>query len=406
MAFDRRRSTALPVRQNEYRQNINGNMNMAIVVATLPGGAGGPSIMVKDTIDVDGYPTRAGSQALADAAAATANAEVVDQLLTNGWQITAKTGLHELAFGTTGINLWTGTAANPSFPGRIPGGSSSGSAAAVAAGLCDAALGTDTGGSVRIPAACCGVFGLKPTFGRVSRKGVMPTVSSLDCVGPLARDMATLTRVMSAICMDFQAISNPTDLLSGLRIGVINVRATDAVQNCINEALLKLDCALEMVELTSMDAAYQAAMSIINRETWNACGHLVATGKVGADVSARLLAASTTSDDEMASAEKVRQAFSATVDTLLQKTPVLVLPTMPDYPVLLEDARDSRALLGMTAFVRPFNLSGHPAISLPLLSRDGLPVGLQLVAARGADEWLCAVASEISRRCCGNTQEH
>jgi amidase len=379
---------------------------MTIVVATLPNGSGGPTIMVKDTIDVGGYPTRAGSQALADAAAATAHAEVVNQLLANGWQITAKTGLHELAFGTTGINLWSGTALNPQFPERIPGGSSSGSAAAVAAGLCDAALGTDTGGSVRIPAACCGVFGLKPTFGRVSRKGVMPAISSLDCVGPLARDMATLTHVMSAICVDFQAISNPADVLSGLRIGVLTVTASDAVQRCINEALLKLGIALEMVELTSMDAAYQAAMSIINRETWNACGHLLASGKVGADVSARLLAASTTGDDEIASAERVRQDFSMAVDTLLQETPLLVLPTMPDYPVLLEDASDTRALLGMTAYVRPFNLSGHPAISVPLLSRDGLPVGLQLVAARGADEWLCAVASEISRRCCGNTQEH
>ncbi|MEX5669531.1 amidase family protein, partial [Pseudomonas neuropathica] len=87
------------------------------------------------------------------------------------------------------LNAWTGTAANPRYPGYIPGGSSSGSAAAVAARLCDFALGTDTGGSVRIPAACCGVYGLKPTFGRVSRKGVMPAHSTLDCVGPLARDM-------------------------------------------------------------------------------------------------------------------------------------------------------------------------------------------------------------------------
>lgn len=156
-------------------------------------------MMVKDTIDIAGFATRAGSQALENAAAAQEHAQVVEALLAGNCRILGKTSLHELAFGTTGINHWSGTADNPLYPGLIPGGSSSGSAAAVAAGLVDFALGTDTGGSVRVPAACCGVFGLKPTFGRISRAGVMPGVSSLDCVGPFAASMELLIAAMQVI---------------------------------------------------------------------------------------------------------------------------------------------------------------------------------------------------------------
>ena len=379
---------------------------MAMVVEQLQlGTAGGPTVMIKDTLDIAGYPTRAGSLALASVEAAVAHADVVQKLLSSGWQITGKTNLHELAFGTTGINLRTGTVINPKFPEFVPGGSSSGSAAAVAAEVCDAALGTDTGGSIRTPAACCGVYGLKPTFGRVSRAGVMPAVSSLDCVGPLARDMATLTAVMKAICEDFQPVSEAS-VMSGLRLGVVAVEADNDVLDAVDTALLRAGVLLEPVELAGMAAAYRAGMTIINRETWNACGHLVAGGLVGEDVAQRLLMASTTTDDELAAAEAVRLAFAAEVDAALAKTPILALPTLPSVPPRLADALDTRALLGMTRLVRPFNLSGHPAISLPLLTTAGLPVGLQLVASRGADEWLCAVASAIASRCAAVTTEH
>ena len=144
---------------------------MTLFVEKLDIGGAGPTVAVKDTIDIAGFPTRAGSRALDDAAPAAANAEVVQRLLDRAYHIVGKTNMHELAFGTTGINLWTGTPLNYHFPAYVPGGSSSGSAAAVAAGQAQLALGTDTGGSIRIPAACCGVFGLKPSFGRVSRQG-------------------------------------------------------------------------------------------------------------------------------------------------------------------------------------------------------------------------------------------
>lgn len=155
----------------------------AHLILPLDQGGDGPRVAVKDVIDIAGTPTRAGSRALADRPAAATHARAVQHLLDAGCRIVGKANMHELAFGMTGVNDWTGTPVNPRYPNLVPGGSSSGSATAVAAGLWDWALGTDTGSSIRAPAACCGVVGLKPTFGRLSRHGLTPENSSLDCVG-------------------------------------------------------------------------------------------------------------------------------------------------------------------------------------------------------------------------------
>ncbi|WP_437880346.1 amidase [Pseudomonas sp. LRF_L74] len=367
---------------------------MTILVEQLSVGGAGPTVMVKDTIDIAGHATRASSRALQDAPLAEANAAVIEHLLAKGCQVTGKTSLHELAYGTTGINHYLGTPQNPRYPGRIPGGSSSGSAAAVAAGLCDFALGTDTGGSVRIPACCCGVYGFKPTFGRIDRRGVMPAHTSLDCVGPLAADLPMLIEAMRAIDPSLGELPDA----SAVGLGVVAVDAHSEVQQCIEGVLNASGLVLGEVRLPSMKAAYDAGMVVINRETWNACGHLLETGLVAPDVAARLQAAGTTSDEALAAAERVRATFTAEVDAALAQYPVLALPTMPDYPLLVEEAADTRAVLGMTALVRPFNLSGHPALSMPFEGLSGLPVGLQLVAAKGADELLLAVAGELLRR--------
>jgi amidase len=364
---------------------------MTIVIEQLSLGGNGFSVMVKDTIDVAGRVTRASSQALDDAAPADTHADVVQALLDKGCHLVGKTSLHELAFGTTGINHWTGTAPNPRFPGRIPGGSSSGSAAAVAAGLADFTLGTDTGGSVRVPACCCGVFGFKPTFGRVSRRGVMPAQSSLDCVGPFAASLPMLLKAMQVIDPTF----HPVPLQQPPRLGILAVQASAAVQRVIDAAVADSGLLTQPVTLPSLDAAYAAGMVVINRETFDACAHLLATGLVGADIASRLAAAGTTTAHALMHAEEVRKQFTAEVDAALRQVDVLVLPTMPDFPLRLADAADTQAVLGMTRLVRPFNLSGHPALSIPLGSAEGLPVGLQLVGAKGADEQLLAIAGHL-----------
>src|SRR5580658_8479506 len=155
----------------------------------MPGAGGGIRLAVKDLIDVAGVPTTAGSQALAaTAAAAERDAQCLAGARGAGARIVGKANLDELAFGASGVNAYFGTPVNPLDPGRVPGGSSSGSAVAIADGEADIAYGSDTGGSVRIPAAFCGRTGLKTTHGRISLEGVWPLAPSLDTVGPMARD--------------------------------------------------------------------------------------------------------------------------------------------------------------------------------------------------------------------------
>lgn len=365
---------------------------MNLIVETLDlGTPGGPRVVVKDTLDVAGYPTRASSRALADAPPARRHADVVERLLANGAHLIAKVSLHELAFGTTGLNRYQGTPVNPRFPALIPGGSSSGSAAAVAAGLADFSLGTDTGGSVRIPACCCGIFGLKPTFGRISRVGVMPERSSLDCVGPLAASLPMLGKAMTLMDTTFHPLPVP----ESASLAVLRVTAEPEVEQAVAGALSASGLALTDIRLCHFDAAYAAGMTVINQESFLACEALLASGKVGADVAQRLIAAGQTTEAELAQAERVRRAFTAEVDEVLSSVDVIALPTMPAVPLRLEQATDTRAVLGMTSLVRPFNLSGHPALTIPLTTANGLPAGLQLVAAKGADERLLAVAERL-----------
>lgn len=367
---------------------------MSIFVKALNLGGQGPSVAIKDSIDVAGVPTQAGSQALADAPPAAASAEVVERLLAAGYRIAGKVTMHELAFGTTGINAWAGTPVNPHFPDLVPGGSSSGSAAAVAGGLVDVAIGSDTGGSIRIPAACCGVFGLKPSFGRVSRRGVLPALTTLDCVGPFAADMDSLVACMRAIDPGFGELPG----IDGVSVGVVEVPALDVIRDAVAAAVAGSGLPAAPVKFEHFDAAYQAGLAVINAETWAACGHLVETGKVGPDVAQRLLNAARTTPADVEAANAVRAAFTAEVDAALERFAVLALPTMADAPPSLDQAADTSRLVNMTALVRPFNLSGHPAIAIPLPARSGFPVSLQLVAAKGRDELLCAVARHVASR--------
>jgi amidase len=359
------------------------------------GDANAPSISIKDSIDIAGYSTTAASRALADAPPASQHAEVVQRLLDAGWRITGKTNMHELAFGMTGINDLYGTPPNPQDVTRIPGGSSSGSASAVGQHLVDAALGTDTGGSIRGPAACCGVIGLKPTFGRVSRNGVAPRVTTLDCVGPFARDMNTIIRAMSAIDPSFSA-DQALRRASGARVGVVAVDADADIVAAINTVVRRAEFATHSVELKLIADAFAAGLAVINAETWQAFGHLVETGKLGVDIESRLRAAARTTAADLDAAENVRHTFTEEVDRALEHADVLVLPTLPAPPITVEEARAGTSVIGMSSLMRPFNLSGHPALTIPIpLQHSPLKAGLQIVGRKGADEMVCAVAAHI-----------
>lgn len=365
---------------------------MNVIARDIHLGAGKFTVMVKDSIDIQGFQTIAGCKALERNPVAEQNAIVVEYILAGDCQITAKTNLHELAFGITGINRAFGTVLNPKYPALIPGGSSSGSAAAIAANLADFTLGTDTGGSIRMPAACCGVFGLKPTFGRVSRKGVHPENSSLDCVGPFANSVDMIETAMQIIDPSFHSIEA---LTQPPKLAILNVPASDEVNECIAEYLANTGLKLEKVQITSFDDAFHAGMQIINFENWQAYGALTETGLLGDDVHKRLLKASETTSQQVEQAEQVRARFTQDVDELLNRYDALLLPTLPQIPPLVSDAENTIAFLNLTGLVRPFNLSGHPAISVPLKTKNGFPVGLQIVSKKNADEQLCAIAKFV-----------
>jgi amidase len=365
-----------------------------IFLESLTLGGRGLRVGIKDSIDIAGYPTIGASASLAEEAPALRNADVVQAVLDAGCRIVGKTNMHELAYGVTGINAWTGTPTNPLFPGRIPGGSSSGSAAAVAAGYCDFTLGTDTGGSIRMPAACCGVFGFKPSFGRVSRKGAVPAISSLDCVGPFAGSVAMIVQAMAIIDPSFRIAARPATI----RLGRVVCDADPAIDEAFEASLKASGVEIVPVELPQLAKAFAANIAIIGAETWAGFGHLLATGRVGPDVAARLINASKVTATQLADAEAARTAFRAEVDAALEGVDALVLPTLPAFPMTIADAADAVASLRLTALVRPFNLSGHPAITLPIPAAQRLPVGIQLVGRIGEDAALCAVAGTLASR--------
>lgn len=365
-----------------------------IFVEKLDLGGGGLRVGVKDSIDIEGVPTRMACACYADAPPAQRHAEVVRALLDAGCRIVGKTNMHELAYGVTGINRWTGTPINPRAPGRVPGGSSSGSAVAVAAGLVDFAVGTDTGGSIRIPAACCGVQGLKPSFGRVSRLGVHPAKSSLDCVGPFARDVAMLERAMTMFDGSFRIQALP----ARATVGWVAVEAHPDITAAARSALEQADVAVRPISLPSFKAAFAAGLTIISAENWAAYSHLMTCESLGSDVRTRLLASRAISAADVEGAESVRRAFRAQVDAALAEVDALALPTLPDFPLTIAAAADAAAALQVTSFVRPFNLSGHPALSIALAAANGLPAGLQLVGRLHEDEALCALARLVADR--------
>jgi amidase len=355
------------------------------------------TVGIKDSIDIEGMPTRGGSRALADAPPAKVHADVVRHLLDAGWQITGKTNMHELAYGMTGINEWTGTPENPQDATRIPGGSSSGSAAAVGAGMVDMALGSDTGGSIRVPAACCGVIGFKPTYGRVSRVGAYPKESSIDCVGPFARTMQMLIAAMAVIAPDFD-LGAARQGMADARVRLLHTDSHPAITHAVEQAARAAGWQVDSVTIDSMQQAFEAGLVLINVETAAAFGHLTGRGLLGTDIEKRLTSAALTTGAAQREAEEIRLIFTAAVDHALLHADALLLPTLPQLPPTLDDIRQGVSVIAMSSLVRPFNLSGHPALTLPLpLQGNPLKAGLQLIGRKGDDEKICALALHLEQ---------
>lgn len=353
-------------------------------------------VAVKDAIDVAGSVTTAGCAAVrARAVPATVDAACLAGIRAAERAETAvivgKTTLTELCVSPVGDNPVFGTPVNPLARDRVPGGSSSGSAVAVAAGEADVALGTDTGGSVRIPAACCGVVGLKPTWGRIPAAGVWPLAPSLDAVGALARDVAGVVTGMRLLEPGWSVAARPAGTVGRLRFAGVEA----VVEERVDAALSAAGLDVRDVELPGWDATFDAFYAIILGELWRAHHGLLDADGVGDFVNDGIRVGRSITDERLDEAYSARLAWRAELTAVLGKFDVLALPTLPTQPPTLDDYARHR----LTELTAPVNVAGNPALSMPVPS-PGLPVpvSLQLIGPMDGEDLLCATALAIESR--------
>jgi Asp-tRNA(Asn)/Glu-tRNA(Gln) amidotransferase A subunit family amidase len=394
------------------------------------------AVGVKDNMAVAGVPMHCGSAAVS--VTPSYHATAVARLHDAGADVVATTNMDEFAYFTTGETCAFGPTDNPAVEGCVPGGSSSGSGAAVAADVLDAALGSDTGGSVRIPASFCGVVGLKPTHRAVPRFGFADLAPSLDCIGPLAADVETAARIYDALAgpgpRDPSSLSGDpsTDAAAGVddsvvdyRVGVVDpamADADDAVADAVSAAVETLDGAgvdSERVDLPGYRIATMAGLAIAGAEfsalalsegqvrgtgtgyseTWRAAfADAVASPELGGNVREQILTNGALCRDSVAhyvAAKGVGADFTATVTDALADYDALVLPTTPMTAPGFGDVETDEEFARTVANTVPFNVSGHPGLSVPGGEVDGAPVGVQFVGSRDDERTLVALGAAL-----------
>ncbi len=375
----------------------------------------GIPVSLKDLFYTKGIRTTAGSRVLRHFVPGT-NAPVVDRLLEAGAILMGKTGLHEFAFGATSVNPHYGPVHNPWNPDRISGGSSGGSAASVVAALSLASLGTDTGGSIRIPAAACGCVGLKPSYGLLPTEGVIPLAGSLDHVGPLCRcveDAAIMLELLAGEPSGRRiSESRPVRQLKagvkGIRIGVPKQYFFERLQIDVCRAVMEAVSCLERLgahilpaNLRGMNETAELAAQITVGEAlayhWNWLQKR--PGDYGADVRGRLEESRDQPTVVYLHAQARREDYRRRLVEALAAVDVMVTPTLPITapPIGQDDVAIGRShenvRLALLRLTRPGNLSGLPAVSVPCgFSADGLPVGLQLTGRPAGEATLLRVA--------------
>ncbi|MGE3537150.1 MAG: amidase [Candidatus Tectimicrobiota bacterium] len=375
--------------------------------AYLPGASSGPllglTFAAKDIFDVAGYVTGGGNPDWkATHAPAAQTAWAVQTLVDAGATMVGKTLTDEITRGIFGENAHDGTPVNPRAPGRLPGGSSSGSAAAVAGGLVDCALGSDTGGSVRVPASFCGLYGMRPTHGRIPLSGLLMQAPSYDTIGWFAREADLLARVGAVLLRS-------TIPAAGLRRLVIAEDAFALADAAVAAALqpyvarVAALCGQTTRLCLAPDglAAWSEQQQILQgREAWETAQDWIdqVNPRFSFEVAERYVAARAITAAEIAQARQRREAIRQRLDTLLDVDAVLCLPTTPVPAPLrgerLSARRDVRARLSMLTCIA--GTTGRPQINLPVATVDGLPVGLSLLGAPGMDERLLACACDLA----------
>jgi aspartyl-tRNA(Asn)/glutamyl-tRNA(Gln) amidotransferase subunit A len=372
----------------------------------------GLPVSVKDLFDVRGTPTTAASR-VREGHVADRDEAAIARLRRAGAVFVGKTNLHEFAFGTTSDESAFGPARNPHDLTRSPGGSSGGSAASIAAGMALASIGSDTGGSIRIPAAACGIVGLKPTFGEVSLEGAVPLSPTLDHAGPLARTVADAGHVYRALIGRAGEPAVAAAKIEGLHLGVLRDYFCDVLDDEVRarfeaavEALRGAGARLEERRIEHASLIVPAYMHISFGDAAAYHGRTIATVPhlYTPPVRRRLEVAGYVLAEDYVRALQAREALRVEIDAALMGTTALVLPTLPipAPPIGATSVevrgrqQPVRAL--MLRLTQLFNLTGHPAISLPCgRTSAGLPCGIQLIGARGNTEGLLAAALPIER---------
>jgi aspartyl-tRNA(Asn)/glutamyl-tRNA(Gln) amidotransferase subunit A len=378
----------------------------------------GIPLAVKDLIETAGVKTTAASAVLKDNVP-TADAEVIRRLKSAGAILLGKLNLHEFAYGGSGIIGHFGPARNPWNTAHVTGGSSSGSAAAVAACLCYGAIGTDTAGSIRLPAACCGITGLKPTYGLVSARGVIPLSWSLDHVGPMARSAADAALMLQAIAaydpqdvgsQKFPPVYYPSAIeesVAALRLGIARDFWNDvdgeiaAAVNSAVTALSKITAGAQEVELsTDTDRtlvrceAFAYHQKYLPQEEDGYDPETLRRIRSGADVTAPQYIQA--QRELFQQRRQILQMFER-VDLILTPTTPMLAPTFSELQAAPDQLRNKEMI--MLRNTRPFNVYGLPSISLNCgFSKSGLPVGLQITGAPGAEGALLAVAHAYQKQ--------
>ena len=358
---------------------------------------------VKDLFDVAGYPTGGGSPiVLAMSGIKTHTAPTVQRLLDAGARFAGKTVTDEFAFSMNGNNAHFGAPLNGAAPDRITGGSSSGSASAVSSSLCDFALGTDTGGSVRAPANHCGLYGLRPTHGRVSLEGALDLAPSFDTCGWFARDVGTFVRVGDVLLgADAAPLPDKVRLLWPEDVwAMMEAPARDALEGAVQRVQSVLGPAAPVqTVMESWDAMYWNFRYLQSREAWLTDGPLIEryAPPLGPGVAERFAWSRAVTDEQVKTARVFRTAFRAQLTALLGTDGVLLMPTMPDVAPLrsaaessLEDYRNRAIRMLCIA-----GLAGFPQLSMPLATRAGAPLGLSLLGPAGSDRSLLSLAARL-----------
>jgi amidase len=356
----------------------------------------GLRLAVKDLFDLAGVPTGAGNPRwLETHEVPDEDAVAVARLRAAGARVVGKTITDELAWSLNGTNAHYGTPDNPAAPGRVPGGSSAGSASAVALGRADIGLGTDTGGSIRVPASYCGLFGLRPTHGRVSLEGAVPLAPSFDTAGALTRDAATL-RLAMGVLLEGAAEAGPiTRLLAPQDIWTEIPEATrEAVMPKAESLGLPIDRTPffpESGDAAPLEAARVAYATLQAWEAWQAHGAWIEANEpeFGPGVAMRFANAAKVGGADIDAAQRVRSGVTALVRDRLPEGTALAIPAAPGPAFLIGDQPNREAIVRLTCIA---GLAGAPGLAVPAGTVEGLPVGLQLVAAPGGDERLLELA--------------